>query len=132
LLAAIPRTMGTAFLDLDAGRLLVDDSGGVAVYTLDGQRESSFFVSFSGAGKTQEIVQGPGVLAFLAIDAPPHSAPRVEVTAFRPRDYGRVKNGILYGFEPLAGITRSDDRDVRAAAGRGGPVLATRRRGALV
>ncbi len=97
----VPRTLGTAFLDLDVGRLLVDDAGGIAVYTLDGHREASFFVSFADPGTTKEILVGPGVLAFLSIDAPPHSSPRVEMTSFRPADYGRIKNGILYGFEPL-------------------------------
>jgi hypothetical protein len=125
-LGLIPRTQGTAFLDLAGDRLLVDDTGGLATYTLDAKREASIFLSFSDPGTSKEILQGPGVLAFVSIDAPPHGSPRAEVLSFRVRDYARIKNGVLYGLAPLAGITRGDDNAVRAAAGHAGPVVATK------
>jgi hypothetical protein len=125
-LGFIPRTRGTAFLDVAGERLLVDATGGLATYTLDAKRDAAFFLSFSDAGTSQEILQGPGVLAFVSIDAPPHGSARAEVASFRVRDYGRIKNGVLYGLEPLAGITRGEDDAVRAAAGRAGPVIATK------
>ncbi len=124
-LGFVPQTGDAAFLDLTGDRLLVDASGGLATYTLDAKREAALFLSFSDPGTSKEILQGPGVFAFLSIDAPPHSTPRAELLSLRIRDYGRIKNGVLYGLEPLAGITRSDDGDVRAAAGRTGPVVAT-------
>jgi hypothetical protein len=121
----VPQTGGTALLDLTGDRLLFDSNGGVATYTLDAKREASVFLSFSDPGTTKEILRGPGVFAFLSVEAPPHSSPHAEVLALRVRDYTKIKNGILYGLEPLAGITRSEDRDVHAAAGRTGPVIAT-------
>ena len=121
----VPQTGDAAFIDLAGDRLLVDATGGLAAYTLDAKREAAIFLSFSDPGTSKEILQGPDVLAFLSIDAPPHSSPRAEVLSLRVRDYARIKNGVLYGLEPLAGITRSDDADVRAAAGRTGPVVAT-------
>ena len=124
-LGVVPQTGDAAFIDLAGDRLLVDATGGLAAYTLDAKREAAIFLSFSDPGTSKEILQGPDVLAFLSIDAPPHSSPRAEVLSLRVRDYARIKNGVLYGLEPLAGITRSDDADVRAAAGRTGPVVAT-------
>ncbi len=124
-LGSIPDTGGTALLDLDGGRLLAGASGGVATYTPDAKREASLFLSFSEPSSTREILQGPGVLAFLSVERQPHGSPRAEVLAMRVRDYGKIKNDILYGVEPLAGITRSEDDSVVAAAGRTGPIIAT-------
>lgn len=125
----IPQTGGTALIDVVGERIIVDARGGVATYSLDAVREASFFLSFSSSGETKEILQGPGApgpLVFVSVETPNHGTPRAEVLSMRVRDYGNIKDGILYGLEPLAGITRSDDRHIYAAASRGGPVIATR------
>lgn len=121
------RGLGATVVDVDGGRLLVGDAGGVAVHALDGRREAMMNAAGPSEGIARTIMQGPGAgtLVLVTTHEPPHGAARAVVETVRVRDYGDVKNRQLYGIEPLAGIRRDEDATVVAAAGRDGPVLAT-------
>ena len=123
--ATFARSPGASFLDAVGKHLLLDDVGGLATYSLDGQREGSILVSSANAGTSREVLQGPGAFAFVTAESPPHGDQTASVQVLRIVDYARVKNHILYGLEPVAGITR-DESSVRAAAASAGPVLATK------
>jgi hypothetical protein len=117
--------LGT-LLDPRGQRLLTHDDGdGLGVFTLDGRRESTLRASAPSEGVTREILQGPGVLVFVSSVGMPHGGGSAFVEALRVRDYGNVKNGVLYGIEPLGGLTRETDEQVEAAAAKDGPVLVT-------
>jgi hypothetical protein len=124
----VRRTPGASLLDVDGHRLLAaDPGGGVGVFTTgDARRDSSLMLAFPDDHPTMELLDGPGALVLVSVHAPAHGSAEVVVETVRIRDYANKKNDILYGIEPLAGILRADDRRIRAAAARTGPVLATR------
>ena len=123
----IQREAGAAFIDVPGKRLLANDaSSGVAVVSLDARQESSMVAAAPGEGRATAILQGPGALVIVTTHETPHGGAHTVVETLRVRDYTNIKNGTLYGIEPLAGITAEEDTAVVAAAGAKGPVLATR------
>jgi hypothetical protein len=119
------RAPGAALIDVQHARLLANDVSGVGVYTLAAQRESTLKMAAPADGITSALLQGPGALVVVTLHERPHGPARAVVETVRVRDYTAIKDEVLYGIEPLAGITREDDADVVAAAASQGPVLAT-------
>jgi hypothetical protein len=128
-IATIRRAGGSSFLDAKGQRLWCDDpESGLSIYTLhDGRRDARVMLAFPTAHALRQMVQGPDVLVILtARDFPLGPPPEAVVEAVRVSNYGnKSERGIFYGLEPLGGIIRTQDADVRMAAARSGPVLAT-------
>jgi hypothetical protein len=121
----------SSYLDVKGGRLIGEDpDGGLSVFALPGgKREAAISLSAPEDHTTKEVLEGPGgvVVLVTAHESPFGPSPDVVVEAIRIRDYNDTgKHKILYGFDPVGGIVREEDGYGRAAAARGGPVIATR------
>lgn len=124
----VRRGSGTCLIDTARGRLLADaPGGGLCTYLVPGgAHEARIALAAPGDLVTVGLIEGPGVLVLVSAHESPIGPPRTAIVqTVRVRDYTASKDGIHYGIEPLAGIVRDADGDVRAAAAAAGPVLAT-------
>jgi hypothetical protein len=127
-IATIPLRTRAAWLDTSGPRLLMDGSeGGLRSFRLpSGEVECSIMLAMQTGKNTGKVLPGPdGILLVLNQNRTQNGPDEAVVEVVRVRDWGNIKNGILYGLEPVAGVIREGDWLLDAAMAKTGPVLVT-------